>query len=256
MKAYILTLFPEMFGGVLGASILKRARDSGLLEVRLVDIRAFAHDKHRTVDDYPYGGGPGMVLKPEPIYEAIDWVAEDLGRKPYVALMTPQGRRFDTCMARSLAEREDLCLVAGHYEGFDERIREAAAVEVSIGDFVLTGGEIAAMAVLDAACRFISGTLGDETSARSDSFSDGLLEAPQYTRPPKYRGMKVPDVLVKGDHPAVDRWRRRESLRRTYLRRPDLLGEATLTFEDRLFLEEVAREEVERREVERQEAGG
>ncbi len=243
MKVYILTLFPEMFECVLGSSILKRAQDKGLIDVRLVDIREFSCDPHRTVDDYPYGGGPGMVMKPGPVYEAIDWVERDLGRKPHVVLMTPQGRRFDTSMAREFAQERDLCLVAGHYEGFDERIREAARDEVSLGDFVLTGGEIPAMAVLDAVSRFIPGVLGDEASATADSFSDGLLEGPQYTRPPEFRGMRVPEALIQGDHAAVSRWRRKEAIRRTFRRRPELLEAARLTFEDRLYLEEVRNEE-------------
>jgi len=243
VKVYILTLFPEVFQCVLSSSILKRAQEEGLLRVRLVDIREFSHDPHHSVDDYPYGGGPGMVMKPEPVYQAIEWVEKDLGRRPYVVLMTPQGRRFDAPAARELAQKQDLCLVAGHYEGFDERIRDAACDELSIGDFVLTGGEIPAMAVLDAVSRFIPGVLGDEASAHADSFSDGLLESPQYTRPPEYRGMRVPDVLLQGDHAAVSRWRRKEAIRRTYRRRPDLLETASLTFEDRRYLEEVRKEE-------------
>lgn len=243
MKAYVLTLFPGMFECVLGASILKRAQEEALLQVKLVDIRDFTHDPHRTVDDYPYGGGPGMVMRPEPVYEAMEWVERDLGKRPYVILMTPQGKRFDASMARDLAGREGICLVAGHYEGFDERVRALASEEVSIGDFVLTGGEIPAMAVLDAVARFIPGVLGDQVSADRDSFSDGLLEGPQYTRPPEYRGMKVPEALLQGDHAAVARWRRKEAIRRTYRRRPDLLEAACLTFEDRRFLEEVIKEE-------------
>jgi len=243
MKVYVLTLFPEMFQAVLGASILKRAQDEGLLEVVLVNIRDFAHDSHRTVDDYPYGGGPGMVMKPEPVYEAVEWVASDLGRKPHVVLMTPQGVKFNAKMAESLAKIDGLTLVAGHYEGFDERIRFLADIEVSIGDFVLTGGEIPAMAVLDAVSRFIPGVLGHMDSAGDDSFSDGLLEGPQYTRPAEYRGMRVPDVLQSGDYGRIRRWQRKEALRRTYLRRRDLLEDACLTFEDRCFLQEIVEEE-------------
>lgn len=243
MKVYILTLFPGMFESVLSSSILKRAQDRRLLSVRPVDMRDFSCDPHRTVDDYPYGGGPGMVMKPEPVYRALEWVEEDLGKRPYVVLMTPQGRSFDASLARELALKDDICLVAGHYEGFDERIREAACEEVSIGDFVLTGGEIPAMVVLDAVSRFIPGVLGDDESAHDDSYSLGLLEGPQYTRPPEYRGMKVPPVLLRGDHAAVARWRRKEAIRRTYRRRPDLLEKASLTFEDRCFLAEVMAEE-------------
>lgn len=243
MKVYVLTLFPDMFQSVLGSSILRRAQDEGLLSVVLVNIRDFTHDSHKTVDDYPYGGGPGMVMKPEPIYEAVEWVQSDLGRKPYVVLMTPQGLRFDANRARSLAKLDGLALIAGHYEGFDERVRLIADMEISIGDFVLTGGEIPAMAVLDAISRFIPGVLGHTDSALDDSFSDGLLECPQYTRPPEYRGMKVPDVLQSGDYGQIRRWQRKEALRRTYLRRRDLLEDACLTFEDRCFLEEIREEE-------------
>ena len=243
MRFFVVTLFPEMFHGVLQSSILGRAREEGVLAVELVDPRQFSTDPHKTVDDYPYGGGPGMVMKPEPLYAALDWVEAQVGRKPYVVLMTPQGKKLDCGLARSLAGREDVCLVAGHYEGFDERVRTAADMELSIGDFVLTGGEIPAMAVIDAVSRFIPGVLGRDVSAESDSFSDGLLEGPQYTRPPVFRDMPVPDVLLQGDHAAVSRWRRKEALRRTYCRRPDLLEAASLTFEDRRMLEEVIREE-------------
>lgn len=242
MKVHILTLFPEMFGCVLGASILKRAQEQGRMQFTLVDVRDFSHDQHKTVDDYPYGGGPGMVMKVEPVHEALRWVEADLGKKPYIVLMTPQGRRFDAETARSLATMPDMCLVAGHYEGFDERIREMACLEVSIGDFVLTGGEIPAMAVLDAVSRFVPGVLGDDDSAGADSFSDGLLEGPQYTRPPEFMGRRVPEVLLAGDHAKVRSYRRREAIRRTLLRRPELLEAAPLTFEDRRFLEELVRE--------------
>lgn len=243
MRFYVVTLFPEMFSGVLGSSIMKRAQTAGIVSVELVDPRDFTTDAHRTVDDYPYGGGPGMVLKPEPVYAALDWVKEKAGRDPFVVLLSPQGKMFDSALAQDLARREDVCLVAGHYEGFDERIRAAADLELSIGDFVLTGGEIAAMAVMDAVSRFLPGVLGDDASAHTDSFSDGLLEGPQYTRPPVFRDMPVPEALLNGDHASVYRWRRKEALRRTYRRRPDLLRSATLTFEDRLALQEVMDEE-------------
>ena len=243
MKVYVLTLFPDMFSGVLGSSMLKKAQDEGLLSITLVNIRDFAHDPHKTVDDYPYGGGPGMLLKPEPVYEALEWVRSDLGRRPYVVLMTPQGARFDAKMAEELALVDGLTLVAGHYEGFDERIRATAYKEVSIGDFVLTGGEIPAMAILDSLSRFIPGVLGHTNAAEDDSFSNVLLEGPQYTRPSEYRGMKVPEILQSGDYGQIRRWQRKEALRRTYLRRRDLLDDACLTFEDRRFLEEVVRDE-------------
>lgn len=243
MKVYIATLFPEVFGPLLESSILGRARETGLLEVETVNIRDFTTDTHRTVDDYPYGGGPGMVMKPEPVYQALAWIRRDSGKTPYVVLMTPQGRRFTTAVARELSGHDPLILVAAHYEGFDERIRSYADDEISIGDFVLTGGEIAAMAVLDATARFLPGVLGDETSATEDSFSDGLLEGPQYTRPREYLGMEVPEVLTQGDRAAIERWRRKESLRRTLNRRSDLLGSAVLTYEDRRILSEVLKEE-------------
>ncbi|MGI6643833.1 MAG: tRNA (guanosine(37)-N1)-methyltransferase TrmD [Bacillota bacterium] len=243
MRVFILTLFPEMFTSVLNASILKRACEDGHLEITMVNPRVFASDPHKTVDDYPYGGGPGMVLKPEPIYEAVEWVESSLGEKPYVVLLTPQGQRFTSTMAMDLAGRNNLTLVAGHYEGFDERIRKLADRQISIGDYVLTGGEIAAMVVLDAVARFVPGVLGDNRSAQDDSFSSGLLEGPQYTRPPEYRGMKVPQVLLEGDFAAIVRWRRKESLRRTFRLRRDLLDSACLTFEDRCLLEEVVQEE-------------
>lgn len=232
-----------MFHGVLGSSILSRARREGLISVELVNIRDFANDPHATVDDYPYGGGPGMVMKPEPIYEAVEWVEKELGERPHVVLMTPQGRKFDSGLARDLARRTNIALIAGHYEGFDERVRYIAQEEVSVGDFVLTGGEIPAMLVLDAVSRFVQGVLGDSESAQQDSFAGGLLEGPQYTRPPEYRGMKVPDALLTGDHRAIERWRRKEAIRRTLNRRRDLLNCACLTFQDMILLEEVKSEE-------------
>lgn len=243
MKVFILTLFPEMFRCVLDASIMKRAVEKGLIQVELVNIRDYTFDQHHTVDDYPYGGGPGMVMKPEPVFLAMDAVERSIGKKPFTVFMSPQGEKFSTRLARDLARKDALAIVCGHYEGFDERVLTLADAEVSIGDYVLTGGELPAMVVLDAVSRFVPGVLGDEYSAESDSFSDGLLEGPQYTRPSEFKGMKVPQELITGDHASVQRWRRKESLRRTLLRRPDLLNKACLTFEDRLLLEEVQREE-------------
>jgi len=243
LNVYILTLFPEMFSPVVNTSIVKRAQEQDLVRITTVDLRDFAHDAHKTVDDYPYGGGPGMVLKPEPVFEAVDWVRQDLGREPFVVLLTPQGQTLSSGLAKELAQEPDLVLIAGHYEGFDERIRCLAHMELSIGDYVLTGGELAAMVVLDASIRFIPGVLGDSESALQDSFSDGLLEGPQYTRPAEYRGLKVPEILLTGRHQDISRWRRKESIRRTLLRRPDLLKVADLTFEDRCLLEQVINEE-------------
>lgn len=242
MKVFVLTLFPEMFTSVLNESILKRAREKGILQVELVNIRDFSHDPHRTCDDYPYGGGPGMVMKPEPIFEAVESVEEKLGRKPLVVLLTPQGQIFTGRMAAQLSKEKELVLIAGHYEGFDERVRSLANLEVSIGDYVLTGGELPAMVVLDAVARFLPGVLGDEDSAYDDSFSDGLLEGPQYTRPENYRGMSVPRILLEGDHLAIKKWRRKEAIRRTFERRPELLTSAVLTYEDRRFLQEIIAE--------------
>jgi len=243
LKAYILTLFPEMFSSVVNTSILKRAQEQGLLAVNLVNIRDFAKDAHKTVDDYPYGGGPGMVMKPEPVYEGVDWVKQDCGDEPFVVLLTPQGERLSTPIARQISEKRHVVLIAGHYEGFDERVRCLAHMEISIGDYVLTGGELPAMVVLDASARFIPGVLGDEDSALQDSFSDGLLEGPQYTRPTEYRGLEVPDILLTGRHEDIWKWRRKEAIRRTLRRRPELLKVARLTFEDRCLLEQVVNEE-------------
>ena len=239
MRTYILTLFPEMFSSVLGTSILKRACDRGLLVVKLVNIRDFTGDSHNTVDDYPYGGGPGMVIKPEPVYDAVSWVRNDFRGEPYVVLLSPQGKVFNTSSARAIGEKDCVVLVAGHYEGFDERVRRLADAEISIGDYVLTGGELAAMVVLDASARFIPGVLGDLESACQDSFSEGLLEGPQYTRPSEYLGHSVPDILLSGDHLAIVRWRRKQALKRTLERRPELLKKASLTYEDRNLLEEI-----------------
>lgn len=245
MNVYILTLFPQMFSGVLGASILGRAIERGVIRVKLVDIRDFTHDAHKTADDYPYGGGPGMVMKPEPIYEAVDAVKEEIASSgspdaPYICLLTPQGETFCDRMARELAGISNLVLICGHYEGFDERVRYLADREISIGDYVLTGGEIPAMVVLDAVARYVPGVLGSDQSPRSESFADGLLEGPQYTRPAEYRGMKVPEILLSGDHEKIRRWRRKQSLKRTLERRPDLLEKAVLTPEDRELLLEIA----------------
>lgn len=243
LEIYILTLFPNMFSPVVNTSILKRAQERGLIKIHTVDIRAFAKDVHATVDDYPYGGGPGMIMKPEPVFEAVDWIKAKLGKEPFVVLLTPQGKRLTNTMAKKLAMKPALVMIAGHYEGFDERIRFLANMEVSIGDYVLTGGELAAMVVLDASIRFVPGVLGDKNSAFQDSFSNGLLEGPQFTRPSVYRGIKVPDILLTGRHDDIAIWHRKESLRRTLKRRPELLESTSLTYEDRCLLEQVINEE-------------
>jgi len=217
----VLTIFPHMFPGPLGDSITGRALAEGLLTMRAVDIRSFATDRHRSVDDYPYGGGPGMVMRPGPLIEAIEFVRRPESR---VLLLTPTGRTFNQAIAHEMANEQHLVLVCGRYEGIDERVRiSTGADELSIGDFVLTGGELPAMVVLDAVMRLLPGVLSTSDAWRDESHADGLLEYPQYTRPPDYRGLKVPDVLLSGHHAQVAAWRRRQALERTRERRPELL---------------------------------
>lgn len=242
MKVDILTLFPSMFDGPFSESIIKRAVERGLLETRFHNIRDFTVDKHRTTDDYPYGGGAGMVMKVEPLAACIDSV-KTTSPTARVILTTPRGRPFNQLLARELSEEDALVIVCGRYEGVDERFRELFVdEEVSIGDFVLTGGELAAMVIVDAVARLIPGVLGGEDSAALDSFSDGLLEYPQYTRPPEFRGQSVPDVLLSGNHGEISRWRRRQSLRKTLETRPDLLSSARLTDNDKAYLKDIAGE--------------
>jgi tRNA (guanine37-N1)-methyltransferase len=221
MECDVLTLFPRIFEGPLDESILKRARESGRVTIRVHNLRDFTHDKHRVVDDRPYGGGPGMLMKPEPIFEAV----EKLRRADScVVLMTPQGDPFTQRRARELSRKSHLIIICGHYEGVDERVREALVnEELSIGDYVLTNGALAAAVVLDAAVRLLPGALGDEQSATEDSFAAGLLEGPQYTRPPEFRGMRVPEILLSGNHEEIARWRAEQARKRTKERRPDLL---------------------------------
>lgn len=219
----MLTLFPAMFAGPLDESIIKRAREAGLLDLKIHPLRDYAHDKHKTVDDRPFGGGPGMLLKPEPIFEAVEDITREATR---VILLSPAGRPFSQAIARELAQLDDLLLVTGHYEGFDERIREQLADdELSIGDYVLTNGALPAMVVVDAVARLLPGVLGDDESAKDESFSAGgpALEYPQYTRPAEFRGMKVPDVLLSGNHAEIARWRAEQARARTKERRPDLM---------------------------------
>jgi tRNA (guanine37-N1)-methyltransferase len=221
MKIDVLTLFPAMFAGPLDESIIQRARKKGLLDLKIHDLRAWTHDRHKTVDDRPFGGGPGMLLKAEPIFEAV----ENLRRADTkVILLSPSGRKFSQEIARELSQKKDLLLVTGHYEGFDERVREKLADdELSIGDYVLTNGALPAMVVIDAVTRLLPGVLGDDESSHDESFSAGLLEYPQYTRPAEFRGMKVPDVLVSGNHAEIEKWRREQAKLRTEKDRPDLL---------------------------------
>ena len=235
MRIDILCLFPEMFASPLNQSIINRARERRLVNIVIHDIRDYTHDKHHTVDDYPYGGGPGMVLKPEPIFEAAEAIKQQLaaGEIPIV-LLTPQGRLFSQSVAQELALYPRLMLICGHYEGLDERVCEHLATdEISIGDYVLSGGELAALVVVDAIVRLIPGVLGSQESASSDSHSDGLLEYPQYTRPQIYQGWSVPSVLLSGNHSEVAQWRRRQAILRTAKRRPDLLEKGNLYDEEK-----------------------
>lgn len=241
MRIDVLTLFPEMFSGPLTESILKQAQEGGLLSVKLTDIRDFARDRHRTADDYQYGGGSGMVMKPEPIFEAIESVLADGAgdTAPAVILLSARGRLFDHELADELSRFERLVLICGRYKGVDERVTTLVTHEISIGDYVLTGGELAAMIVVDAVARLIPGVLGDMESAETDSFYEGILGPPTYTRPEEYRGLRVPEALVSGNHERIRRWRREQALRATVERRPDLLGSAELTEEDQEILDEI-----------------
>jgi tRNA (guanine37-N1)-methyltransferase len=237
MQFTVLTLFPEMFAP-LQESILKRAQEASLVQIRLVNFRDYATSKHKNVDDVPYGGGAGMLLKPEPIFAAI----RDLPRptvKRRVILLSPQGQVFCQKKAKEWSEEEELVFICGHYEGFDERVRELADEEISLGDYVLTGGELAAMVMIDAVARLIPGVLGRHASAEEDSHSISLLEYPQFTRPADFEGRQVPDILLSGHHAMIKRWRRKESLRRTFLRRPDLIDAVTFEADDYLLLEEL-----------------
>jgi tRNA (guanine37-N1)-methyltransferase len=222
MRIDVLTLFPGMFAGPLDESIVQRARRLGRLDLRLHNLRDWAHDRHKTVDDRPFGGGPGMLLKPEPIFEAVESLA---GPHTWVILLSPAGRVFRQAIAQELAQRAHLLLICASYEGVDERVREALVDdEISIGDYVLTNGALPAMVVIDAVTRLLPGVLGDDESARDESFARGLLEYPQYTRPADFRGMKVPEVLLSGHHAQIQRWRLEQARRRTAERRPDLLA--------------------------------
>ncbi|MFP7172141.1 tRNA (guanosine(37)-N1)-methyltransferase TrmD [Priestia filamentosa] len=239
MKIDVLSLFPEMFHGVLESSILKKARDKGAVNVAVTDFREYADNKHKTVDDYPYGGGAGMVLKPQPIFDAVADLNKE-GSKARVVLLCPQGERYTQKKAEELSKEEHLIFVCGHYEGYDERIREHVVTdEISIGDFVLTGGELGALVIIDSVVRLLPDVLGNKASAVEDSFSTGLLEHPHYTRPSDFRGMKVPDVLTSGDHKRIAEWREEESLRRTFLRRPDLLENYELSESQKKMLNQI-----------------
>lgn len=244
MQFDIFTLFPDMFAGPFDDSIIKRAREAGIIAIALHDIRQYAEGKHLITDDYPYGGGGGMVMKPEPIFRAVESVlglesrVAGEGQPTPIILLSPQGRRFDQSVALELATHDRLALICGRYEGVDERVREHLCTdEISIGDYVLSGGEIPAMVIVDAVTRLLPGALGQEHGADEDSHATGLLEYPHYTRPPDFRGWRVPEVLLSGHHENVARWRRQQALRRTWERRPDMLETAWLTQRDLAYLD-------------------
>lgn len=236
----IFTLFPDMFAGVFADSIIMRAKEAGHISIAMHDIRSYAQGKHQVTDDAPYGGGGGMVMKPEPIFRALEAVLgleNETSSSTPIILLSPQGRLFTQAVARELAQHKRLALICGRYEGVDERVRQFLATdEMSIGDYVLSGGEIAAMVIVDAVTRLLPGVLGDPAATERDSHADGLLEHPHYTRPAEFRGHAVPEMLLSGHHAEIARWRRRESLRRTLKRRPDLLVRADLSPEDKAFL--------------------
>ncbi|MHA6251317.1 tRNA (guanosine(37)-N1)-methyltransferase TrmD [Oceanobacillus sp. CAU 1775] len=240
MHIDILTLFPEMIDGVFQSSILKKAREKNKFSYNLVNFRDFSANKHQKVDDYPYGGGAGMVLTAQPVFDAVESLTKDKETPPRVVLMCPQGEPYTQKKAEELAKEEHLIFICGHYEGYDERIRTGLVTdEISIGDYVLTGGELGAMVVVDSVVRLIPDVLGNEDSAPQDSFSTGLLEHPHYTRPAEFRGMKVPEVLMSGNHAHIDKWRKTESLKRTIERRPDLLETYEVTEEEAQILKEI-----------------
>ncbi|OTO27082.1 MULTISPECIES: tRNA (guanosine(37)-N1)-methyltransferase TrmD [unclassified Enterococcus] len=243
MRIDVLTLFPRMFEGPLGESIIGKAREKGLLEINVSNFRDYSDNKHQTVDDYPYGGGAGMLLKVQPVYDnikAIEEVAPETKKR--VILLDPAGKPFDQKMAEEFSTEEHLVFICGHYEGYDERIRSLVTDEVSLGDYVLTGGELGAMVMIDATVRLLPEVLGNQTSAQTDSHSTGLLEHPQYTRPAEFKGMKVPEVLMNGNHKLIEQWQLKESLRRTFQRRPDMLENYPLTEEMQKLLKEIEEE--------------
>ena len=243
MKFDVVTIFPRMVEAGLAEGVVSRGIERGLLEVAVHDLRNYTADRHRSVDDVPYGGGPGMVMKPEPLVRAVEHIRGSRGRPDAVILLTPQGKPFRQAEAVRLSRLSHLVLLCGRYEGMDERVRELVATEeLSIGDYVLSGGEVAALVIVDTVSRLVPGVVGDEQSVEEDSFSRGLLDYPHYTRPSEFGGLKVPDVLLSGHHADVRRWRRKAALARTLERRPDLLAEASLDVEDRALLEEIKKE--------------
>ncbi|RMG55703.1 MAG: tRNA (guanosine(37)-N1)-methyltransferase TrmD [Acidobacteria bacterium] len=250
MRFDVLTIFPGMFRGPLEYSILKRAQDQGIIQIHIHDLRDYATDKHRMVDDRPFGGGAGMVFKPEPIFRAVETLigGRSVPASTAVILLSPQGRVFHQREAERLSRMERLILICGRYEGVDERVAEHLATdEISIGDYILTGGEIPAMVIIDAVTRLLPGALGHHASAQRDSFAEGILDYPQYTRPADFRGLKVPDILLSGHHAEIERWRRRKALEKTLRVRPDLLARAHLDERDRALLDEIKAEQASRR---------
>lgn len=243
MRIDVLSLFPDMFKPTLGQSIVGRAQDDGFLDIHVTDFRHFTTDKHNHVDDAPFGGGAGMLLQAQPIFDAMAAIDEEAQKencpKGRIILMDPAGRKFDQDYAQELAQEEHLTFICGHYEGYDERIRQLVTDEASLGDYVLTGGELAAMVMIDATVRFVPGVLGNMSSSMGDSFSNGLLEYPQYTRPAEFRGMKVPEVLTSGNHEKIRQWRMYQSLKRTWERRPDLIEQAKLSREQQIMLQDI-----------------
>jgi len=227
MRIDVLTIFPKMFDTVLGESIIKRAKEKGVVEINVIDLRLFSKDKHRKVDDKPFGGGPGMVMNAEPFFEAVNYIrkkTKDIRLKTRIVLLGPKGKKFDQALAAKLSKYEHIVFLCGHYEGIDERVAgHLADDEISIGDFILTGGELPAMVIIDGVVRLLPGALGDEDSCKDESFTENLLEYPHYTRPADYNGMKVPDVLLSGDHEKIKEWRKKEAVKLTKKKRPDLL---------------------------------
>lgn len=234
----VLTLFPEMFD-VFNHSIIKRAREKGIIDINPINIRNYTNDKHKKVDDYPYGGGYGMVMQAEPVYNTMDAVVNLRGKKPYTIMLSPRGEKFNQNIAKELSSMDNIAMICGHYEGIDERIMPLVDREISIGDFVLTGGELACMVIIDAVSRLIPGVLSTNESYEEESFYSGLLEYPQYTRPEEFRDMRVPDVLLSGHHENIKKWRRYQSLKITMERRPDMLKDFNFTKEDRKILAEI-----------------
>jgi len=240
MKFFILTIFPQFFDCFKEVGIVSKAIKKGIVEIEAINLRDFAKDKHRTVDDVVFGGGPGMLLKPEPIFEAYDYIRSQ-GYNPYVLITEPWGRQFDQRFAEELSKKEEILIICGRYEGVDERVKTIVDEEVSIGDFILSGGEVASLVIMDAVIRLLPNVVGDRDSLKVDSFSDGLLGYPNYTRPYEYRGMKVPDILISGNHGMIAKWRRWQSLKRTLEKKPYLLDNANLSEEDFIMLEAIRR---------------